>query len=315
MGFMNSTILKKIECAGLLSRHLSFLLVWGCLGCNQMDEEYDFLEINIVQYSEEKFKVVEKGRNSPLLIQQLELDRRPYIHPISAPDGHGSLTEFQPNHHLHQTGLYWGLKEVNGRDFFMNWEADHWRRTDAKVLEESGNRVSWETNYTLLGEDKATLMNERQIWRFSATKDAYLLDLHWTGEALMDLVMGEFYVGGLFLRMPWYKGIEGKAVNADGQENQEAEQQRSVWLDLGLNVEGRQDLAHIVIFDHPDNPGFPIPWRVDGELGVGPSLQILGDWSMAEGEEVQFRYRLFCYTGDFDPDRVMKEWEKFAADY
>ena len=33
----------------------------------------------------------------------------PYLHPIAAPDGKGVVTEFSPEHHKHQTGLYWGF--------------------------------------------------------------------------------------------------------------------------------------------------------------------------------------------------------------
>ena len=42
-----------------------------------------------------------------------------------------------------------------------------------------------------------------------------------------------------------------------------------MWIDVGMKVEGRDDLAHIAIFDHPDNAGILQPWRVDGQLGVG----------------------------------------------
>ncbi len=291
------------------------LFILALLGCGQSDKQEGLLTLYISQPSNQVLEVVREGSDSPLLVQHVAEGKRPYIHPIIAPDGQGLLTEFQPSHHLHQTGLYWGLKEVNGRDFFMNWEADHWRRVDWQVHKESGDKVCWETYYEMLGEDNGVMMKERQLWEFSSTESTYEMDLLWTGEAQRELVMGEFYVGGLFLRMPWYKGIEGKAVNAAGQENQDAEQQRSNWLDLGLKVEGREDLAHVVIFDHPDNPGFPNPWRVDGELGIGPSRQILGDWHLSKGENVQFRYRIFCYTGDFDRNKVMEVWNKFATDY
>ena len=64
--------------------------------------------------------VFRAGDKVPILTQNAREDTRPYIHPIVAPDGKGLLTEYRPKHHLHQTGLYWGLKLVNGRDYFMN---------------------------------------------------------------------------------------------------------------------------------------------------------------------------------------------------
>jgi len=76
------------------------------------------------------------GNNQQLLLtQNVKSDIRPYIHPIVAPDGKGVLTEFSPAHHKHQTGLYWGLKKVNGRDYFMNWKGDYWRRVSARIID------------------------------------------------------------------------------------------------------------------------------------------------------------------------------------
>ncbi|MEM6806860.1 MAG: DUF6807 family protein, partial [Bacteroidota bacterium] len=65
-----------------------------------------------------------------LLSQIAQADFRPYLHPIMAPDGKGSLTQYSPGHHRHQTGLYWGFTRVNGTEvnpdsllsFFYNRE-------------------------------------------------------------------------------------------------------------------------------------------------------------------------------------------------
>ena len=48
-----------------------------------------------------------------------------------------------------------------------------------------------------------------------------------------------------------------------------------------MQVEGRDDLAHIAIFDHPDNAGYPQAWRVDDQLGVGPARSRTADWTIA----------------------------------
>ena len=64
--------------------------------------------------------VVRAGESKPVLTQNAGAEMRPYLHPIAAPDGKGVLTEFSPAHHKHQTGIYWGLTSVNGRDYFKN---------------------------------------------------------------------------------------------------------------------------------------------------------------------------------------------------
>ena len=251
----------------------------------------------------------------PILVQNAKKDVRPYIHPIVAPDGKGSLTEYRPKHHLHQTGLYWGLKEVNGRDFFMKWQGDYWRRVSADVVDGEGQEVKWQTVYDMLDENGKTVLTETQNWSMQEQNGKYVLDLEWKGEAKTDVTLGKFYVGGLFLRMPWHKGIKGEVVNAVGQRNNEAEAQRAIWADIGIQVPGRDDMAHIAIFDHPDNKGFPTPWRVDNELGVGPSTQILGDREIDEGETETIRYRLVAYTGERSDMELTSTWKDFVCEH
>src|SRR5262249_17301153 len=91
--------------------------------------------------------VYRTGSRQLMLTQNALPDKRPYIHPIVAPDGKGVLTEYRPAHHPHQTGIYWGLKMVNGRDFFMQWQAEAYRRVSARVVVAMGQRVRWQTAY------------------------------------------------------------------------------------------------------------------------------------------------------------------------
>jgi hypothetical protein len=253
-----------------------------------------------------------KNETTPVLTQNARENIRPYIHPIVAPDGKGILTQLSPEHHKHQTGLYWGLKRVNERDYFMNWQGDYWRRVSVKALKKKGQLVQWQTTYDLLGESGNTILTETQHWSMQEQEGKFVLDLEWRGEAKQDVVMGKFYVGGLFLRMPWQEGIRGEVINAAGQRNNEAEAQRANWLDIGLEVESREDPAHIAIFDHPTNPAFPTPWRVDNELGVGPSRQILGDWQIEQGKTAVFRYRLIVYTGTFNKAELTRSFKEYT---
>ncbi len=257
--------------------------------------------------------VYRKNDTTPVLTQIAKENLRPYIHPIVAPDGKGVLTQFSPEHHKHQTGLYWGLKRVNGRDYFMNWQGDYWRRVSAKALKRKGRSVQWQTAYDLLDENTNPILTETQHWSMQEHEGKFVLDLQWQGEAKQGVVIGKFYVGGLFLRMPWREGLRGEVINATGQRNNEAEAQRAKWLDIGLQVEGREDLAHIAIFDHPSNPAFPTPWRVDNELGIGPSRQILGDWQLEKGKTAVFRYRLIIYTGALNEAKLTRHWKEYTG--
>ena len=254
------------------------------------------------------------GEKTPILTQNAKENFRPYLHPIVAPDGKGVLTEYSPGHHKHQTGLYWGFTRVNGRDYFHHPDADYWKRISVKVIQAEGKSVKWQTVYDLLAEDGSAVLTETQTWSMMEAQGKYFLDLEWKGEARTDITIGQYDYGGLFLRMPWREGVPGEVMNAARQRNEKAEGQRAMWVDVGMQVEGRDDLAHVAIFDHMENARFPQPWRVDGQLGVGPALARLGDWKIAKGKTETLQYRLVVYTGVLNDVDMIKAWETYVGD-
>jgi hypothetical protein len=259
--------------------------------------------------------VMRVGSENPVVTQNAKRGMRPYLHPIKTPDGKGVLTEMHPSHHLHQTGVYWGLKKVNGRDFFMNHGVEFYRFKSLRGVEKTGEEVSWETVYDLIDESGEGILRETQRWVLKEARGCLLLDLEWRGEGLTDVTVEKFFVGGLFLRMPWSKGISGTAINSVGEEgSSEAEGHRAVWVDVGMEISGRKDWGHIAVLDHPDNIAFPTPWRIDSQLGVGPSRQILGDWQLGKGETTTERYRLVIYTGKPDHDKVSRFWKDYVCE-
>ena len=237
------------------------------------------------------------GARTPLVTQHARPDERPYLHPIVPPDGRGVLTEDKPAHHPHQTGLYWGFTRLNGRDYFHNRGAQYWRRVSATVLLASGEEVRWQTVYDLLDEAGQPVLTETQRWAMREKNGALLLDLVWRGEARTDVTIAKYDYGGLFLRMPWREGIKGEVINAARQRNGRAEGQRAMWVDGAMQVEGRDDFAHVAIFDHPDNTGYPQRWRVDDQLGFGPARSRAADWTIARNQTEVIRHRVLVYTG------------------
>ncbi|MBC7774478.1 MAG: PmoA family protein [Phycisphaerae bacterium] len=257
--------------------------------------------------------VCRSGENNPLVVQNARANFRPYLHPIAAPDGKGVLTEYSPGHHKHQTGLYWGFTRVNGRDYFHHPEAEYWQRVAVNVLEAKGAEVKWQTVYNMLGEKGETLMTETQTWSARESEGKFFLTLEWRGEAKTEVTIGKYDYGGLFLRMPWKEGINGEVVNAARQKNNKAEGQRAMWVDVAMQVEGRDDFAHVAIFDHPENKGYPQPWRVDNQLGVGPARAREADWQIKKGETEVIRHQLVVYTGTLNDVDLTKTWSAFSG--
>ena len=258
--------------------------------------------------------VFREGGATPILTQNAGAEFRPYLHPIVSPDGKSVLTEFSPGHHKHQTGLYWGFTDVNGRDYFHNPGAGYWRRVSSEPLIATGSEVKWSTLYHLLDAAGQPLMAETQTWTMRDSGDRYLLDLEWQGEALVDLTFAKKQYGGLFLRMPWRAGMAGAAINSSRQSNNRADTQRAIWVDLGLKLEGRADLAHIAVFDHPQNAGYPQPWRIDRQLGIGPSLAILGDRTLAKGKSETVRHQFVIYSGTLNDVALTEAWKTYTGE-
>lgn len=254
-----------------------------------------------------------KDEKEPILVQNAKDDFRPYIHPIVAPDGKGILTQYSPGHHKHQTGLYWGFTRVNGRDYFHNPGGDYWKRIAANIIEKEGNEVKWQTIYHLLDENGETVLEETQNWSMKETGGKYIIDLEWKGQAKKKVTIGKYDYGGLFLRMPWKKGIKGEVVNAARQKNENAEGQPAMWANVGMQVDGRDDFANVAIFDHPQNKGYPQKWRVDGQLGVGPAFTRDTDWIIEKGSTETIKHQLVVYTGALNDVELTEIWADFAG--
>ncbi|TLV02684.1 PVC-type heme-binding CxxCH protein [Dyadobacter luticola] len=263
--------------------------------------------------SAETISIFRGSETKPILVQNAKADFRPFLHPIIAPDGKGVLTEYSPGHHKHQTGIYWGYTRVNGRDYFHHPSDGYWKKVSAKVVQAKGAEVKWQTVYNLLDSTGTAVLTETQNWSMRQKNGQYLLDLEWNGEAQTDVTIGKYDYGGLFVRMPWKEGIKGEVVNAARQKNEKAEGQAAMWVDIGMQVSGRNDLAHIAILDHPENKGYPQTWRVDGQLGAGPARARKGDWHIKKGETEVIKHELVVYTGDFKDVALNKTFGEFIG--
>jgi hypothetical protein len=264
----------------------------------------------------DSFTLLQKGRKEPVLTWVAPSSGRPYVHPLRAPDGEGVLTEYSPEHHKHQTGLFVGFVKLNGRDFFHNRGNEFFKkRTTASSTMKNNNRFQsahFSMDYQLLDKSGEGLLREQQNWSWMPVGEHVRLDLRLVLESEQDVTLGKYDYGGLFLRMPWKQKTGGKAVNSEGDENAKAEGKAAKWVDVGMPIEGRKDWGHVAILDHKDNPRHPVLWRVDGQLGVGPALTRSGDYKLKKGDTLTLKYRLVVYTGELDKQLIEKAWKEFT---
>lgn len=290
------------------------VFLFSCNGSGEKSSDNNITTLTLQQDTAAgTISVITTLREQPILVQNAQPDFRPYIHPIQAPDGNGVLTENSPGHHKHQNGLYWGFTRVNGRDYFHHPGDGYWKRVGANIIEPEGSTVAWQTIYDLLDENGNAIMTQTQNWSMRVDSGRYFINLEWKGEAQTDITIGKYDYGGLFLRMPWKEGIIGDVVNAARQKNVKAEGQRAMWMDVGMQVEGRDDLAHIAIFDHPENRGYPQYWRVDGQMGVGPATARDTSWTIKKGDTEVYKHQLMVYTGTLNDREVTEKWGLYTG--
>jgi hypothetical protein len=77
--------------------------------------------------------------------------------------------------------------------------------------------------------------------------------------------------------------------------------------------EGREGPAGIAIMDHVANPEHPVPWRVDGQLGICPSCCIAGEWKLAQGRSRSFKFRLLVFCGQLEASVIERSWKSFCG--
>ena len=270
-----------------MTRPITFFLLLACACLAETPSDHATLKASVAQ--------IRHAPDGPVIVQQgdSKAHTRPYIHPLRSPDGKHVLTQFSPGHHKHQTGLYWGQTRINRRDFFHNYKGDYW-----KHIETRQGSNSMEFHSQLLDSKGDPILEDRQEWHYIPGENHYILDLSWTGTAIQDVTIGRYAYGGLFLRMPWKRGTKASCINSEGHKNQQGEGKPAKWVDLAMQIDGADSMAHVVMIDHPGNPGYPTLWRIDGQLGVGPALARRGDIKIPAGESLTYRYRLLVYEGD-----------------
>lgn len=267
--------------------------------------------------SDSSIRIYRADRPEPFLVQQAQPNSRPYIHPVVAPDGQGILTENAPPHHPWQHGIYFGLNDVNGVGFWE--EGIRGNPADGsfhpKTLKEAavnGNTVSWQVETDWQDPQGGSMLTELQQWKLKDLGDTYELDLEWTLRAEIDLVFGQYDYGGLFLRMPYRQEWGGEVLNSEGLKNSEAEGQRARWVACSMPIEGRDGPAGIAFMDHSANIEHPVPWRVDGQMGIAPSPCIAGSRELKRGRSETYRYRIVVFSGAANPQSLNDSWQSFS---
>ena len=263
----------------------------------------------------------------PLVGFSCEPGERHYLHPVHGPGGGPVLTQDRPTDHPWQHGIFTGLHQVNGLDF---WQEHRFPEKSGvvrleRLVELSGGdqAVGWTATSRWLTRAEEPLLHETQAWTVHlGTAERYLIDLIWTLRGLRDVAFGQHFCGGVAVRLVYH--AQHEPLNANGQRGQAAAEQRAAWCDVSAPFDGSRTWTGdaieagawygVALFDHPSNFSYPSPWRVDAQGLINPSPSLAGPWALVRGEERQFRYRFVVHAGKAKPEVLDRLHAGFAAE-
>ena len=259
--------------------------------------------------------------------------------------------------HPHHVGLWFNYGNVNNLDFWNNSYAIKPENKNKMgtvyhrsiVSAKSGaNEGTLEVEADWDNSDKKVLLQEHTKFIFKGGADFRSVDRITTLKALGDPVVFHDDKEGLLgmrvrreLEMPSTQpatftdasgrpttvaqmdntGVNGNYLDSEGKTGDDVWGTRGRWCMLSGKV-GAEPVS-IVIFDNPENPGFPTYWHARGyglfaanPLGrkaFDPKAQQM-DFTLAAGQSVTFRYRVVIYSRIATPESIEAAYKSFASE-
>jgi len=251
-----------------------------------------------------------EGESIELLRFEHSNDQRPFIHPLRDARTGTVLTALRPGDHPWQYGVFTGHARINGLDF---WHERGWIRSRGlESLRQAGDRVEIVAKSDWLTQQRAgeRVLEERLRIAVHAPHPsldgAYWIDLDWELTPDADVTIGQYDYGGIAFRPADHS--DRKHARADGDKGW-------AWQDMsGRFGQGDKSvLAGVAIFDHPQNPGFPNAWRVDGQGLINPAVTARGPLSIPKAKTVVFQYRLMVHPGHGDKTWLEARYQEWTS--
>jgi len=272
---------------------------------------------------------------------------KPYFYPVIGPTNLPMTrkwpmeegVEGEATDHIHHRGMWYGLGNVNGLDFW-HYSGDENKKDKAfgfirhmgmNGVTMSKKDIVFKTKSEWLAQDdleKRILSDQREFRLFYTPDGALVVDatislIADAGDVLIkDDKEGAWSIRTQPLLRLEGDVAEGSIVNSEGLVGKAAWGQRADWVDyFGPDQQGEQ--VGIAIFDHPSNLRHPTWWHArhyglftanpfgegnfDKEAGEGA-----GDYTIKNGDTLTFRYRTIFHKGDAESAQIAKAYEAFA---
>ncbi|MHC4995208.1 MAG: DUF6807 domain-containing protein, partial [Planctomycetota bacterium] len=267
---------------------------------------------------------------------------KPLMYPLIGPGGVEMMRHFpmkegvkgEANDHVHQKSLWYTHGDVNGVDFWAEAASGRAANVNIGTIVQnkitrltSGTRGTLRTENQWVDEDGRVLLTDtRQINFVSPGKspDRYI-DFRITLHASHgDVTFGDTKEGTMGIRTHpnlRLKNDPKHAQNSEGDKDADLWGKRTAWVDYWGEIDNKT--VGIAIFDHPTNPRHPTWWhaRDYGLIAANPfglsyfegKERGTGDFKIANGESVTFRYRFLFHENGAEAANIAKRYDNFGA--
>ena len=272
---------------------------------------------------------------------------KPYFYPVIGPTDLPMTrkwpmeegVESEETDHIHHRGMWYGLGNVNGLDFWhyagdekkKNKTFGFIRHMGMNGVTMSKDDIVFKTKSEWLEQDdpeKRVLSDQREFRLFYRPDGALVVDatISLIADA-GDVLIKDDKEGAWSIRTQPKLRLEGKVaegsiVNSEGLEGKAAWGKRADWVDyFGPDQKGEQ--VGIAILDHPSNLRHPTWWhaRHYGLFTANPfgegnfdkeAAEGAGDYTIKNGDTLTFRYRTIFHKGDAEKAQIAKAYADFS---
>ena len=271
---------------------------------------------------------------------------KPYFQPLRSAQGTVVTRNFLngdviPPEHLkdpslepHQRPMFFGHGNVDGIDFwgeaaFPKYSDDTvFGRVVFQKMEEirgGGDSGVIRADFDLVDPRGRVIADEIQAYGFGGDRNTRTIDCEFTLVANhgSDVTVGDTKEGTFGIRLSKeLNSPPGHMVNSSGAEGEkEIWGKRADWVDYDGTVAGEE--LGVTVFDSPKSFRHPTYWHARGYglLAANPfglrefynDPQQDGSWTIPQGKELEFRYRVFIHHGDYKQAKVAEAYQQYAA--
>ncbi len=243
----------------------------------------------------------------------------PYLCGLNGPKSGLSLTSESALPYPHHRGVWLGCDPLNGGNYWADdgLQSGQIRSVKLKIEETTATSVSFTHRCTWQRDGSNPFSDERQFVVIRPDDRQLCIDCQ------IDLVANEpisiesakhsfFAMRAAADVSPSYGGT---LINSSGGLGAEGTYGKTAnWCGYYGPRRFRPDVVEgIVIMNHPDNFGGSCPWftREYGHLSPSPLNYLSEPWTMAQGDNLQLKYRVVLFVGtprEAGLDAIYRAW-------